>query len=480
MSVQKNKLAIFVVLAVVSALLLGGVSFTFFPSQTGPAPTPQVPLLQMSSNDSPSSAHINWAFNNSLSSNASNAFIPTNVGGQAYYLTSNNSSYHPLYVFSVSIVKPLDSIVIAPDGTVNSTAINCDGDIYTFTRDVVNQTLVIQKSNIVVDGVNHSLQDYTQWYTYALENIHLENLTGVTVKNLNVSDSQEGITIINCTNITIQNNMITDTDFGVYLTAVSNSTITSNSFNDMGVAVYNLGLYGYRDSYKLTVANNTVSNVGTGISLASSSTNTVTDNVIVNAYDPIYAEANSTIARNTMLNGIDAIGVASNDRVYDNTIVNFTESGILLGGVNSVIYQNTVTACANAVAMGGSSDAYPLGNNTLYHNNFINNTKPVTLYTNSSLAVNYWNNGREGNYWSGYNGTDANKDGLGDVSYQLGANNTDLYPLMQPYVNVVNSYDHAMGKLFFTLAGVIAAAGVFVVLTWVYFGKRNLKKAKAH
>ena len=51
---------------------------------------------------------------------------------------------------------------------------------------------------------------------------------------------------------------------------------------------------------------------------------------------------------------------------------------------------------------------------------------------------------------------------------------------MQPYAPLVNSYDHATAQLFFTLAGVAAAGGVFVALTWAYFGKRTVKKKLPH
>ena len=36
----------------------------------------------------------------------------------------------------------------------------------------------------------------------------------------------------------------------------------------------------------------------------------------------------------------------------------------------------------------------------------------------------------EGNYWSEYNGTDSNQDGIGDTPYTINANNIDHYPLM--------------------------------------------------
>jgi len=82
-------------------------------------------------------------------------------------------------------------------------------------------------------------------------------------------------------------------------------------------------------------------------------------------------------------------------------------------------------------------------NNSIYFNNFINNTvvnagciwssniwnslQPITYNYNGSEYVNYL-----GNYWSDYSGTDTNNDGIGDASYNIDSD-ADYYPLMQPF-----------------------------------------------
>jgi nitrous oxidase accessory protein NosD len=65
-------------------------------------------------------------------------------------------------------------------------------------------------------------------------------------------------------------------------------------------------------------------------------------------------------------------------------------------------------------------------NNTIQHNDFINNTKQASTVDSQSS----WDNGAQGNYWSDYRGTDTDGDGIGNTPYVIDADNNDNYPLM--------------------------------------------------
>jgi len=108
--------------------------------------------------------------------------------------------------------------------------------------------------------------------------------------------------------------------------------------------------------------------------------------------------------------------------VSDNLVSNSSWRGIVLCGHSSenIIIRNTIKDNPNGIALTG-------WDNLIYHNNFINNQNQTEMIESFN---NTWDNSFEGNYWSNYNGSDTNQDGIGDTPYLIDVNNQDNYPLM--------------------------------------------------
>lgn len=76
----------------------------------------------------------------------------------------------------------------------------------------------------------------------------------------------------------------------------------------------------------------------------------------------------------------------------------------------------------------------PHGNlSFLIHNTFVDNRYYQMWTLSMSNDTDYLDNGKEGNYWSSYQGEDSNNDGIGDSPFYLDPTHLDRYPLMAPY-----------------------------------------------
>jgi parallel beta-helix repeat protein len=293
-------------------------------------------------------------------------------------------------------IPEFSSIHIRADGSIGGTdKIQRDGNVYTFLGNISIDGsgidgVIVEKDNIVIDGANYTLQ-----------------LTGA-------MESSIGIKLADRTNVTIKNLRILNFNYGIQLRKSSNNTILRNYVYPIGILL--------RGAHNNIILENSLSggDWGTGI--------------MIDVFNNASNSSENHILGNHITNqevGINSL-MGSENIISGNNITNCKTYGIFLGGYpNNIIGNNFEN---NTVGIFFSEAA---SNNTIYDNNFINNEKDMDdahsvapwLY---EISVNYWDNGSRGNYWSDYNGTDKDGDGIGDSPHFVYENNQDNYPLMNP------------------------------------------------
>jgi len=207
------------------------------------------------------------------------------------------------------------------------------------------------------------------------------------------------------------------------------------------------------------IIGNTLKNNVFGISLFSSSNNVVCKNEMI-VKIPLYLDlssCNNTITENSIsaveyyglpgiqldnhcnfntvsFNNVSGFGLgiwldfSSNNVLSGNRIMNCSYGLTLSHSQNNTFMKNSIVSTETALYL----DQVGTSDNTFFDNNFDGNINGVFIL--EPIGSNIWDNGLEGNYWSDYNGTDSNQDGIGDTPYIIDANNVDHYPLMTQYV----------------------------------------------
>jgi parallel beta-helix repeat protein len=109
--------------------------------------------------------------------------------------------------------------------------------------------------------------------------------------------------------------------------------------------------------------------------------------------------------------------------------------GILLSGDSNTITSNYIARNEQGIFFGVNTPGDEPLNIVLTHNSFVDNDVHFSGCFcegyNTTEAVHTWDDGKQGNYWSDYNGTDADGDGVGDTPYVIDVQNQDRYPLTE-------------------------------------------------
>ena len=271
----------------------------------------------------------------------------------------------------------------------NSTIIDGEG---------TNSVILVAANNVYISG-------FTIQKSGVMKSGILIDSSGNNISHNTITNSSNGIYLSFSIRNTVFNNTVSDNKYGIHLDSSNNNQIHNNYVpdNKYGIALYS------SDNNEI-FSNNASSNKINGIHLQSSSYNVISCNI-------------------ASLNNFDGISLdfSDNNLVSGNTVSN-NDYGIRLdNSINNAISGNMVSNNYFGTYFYSSSN-----NNTIYHNNFIDNTKQVYDYDPEAPSINTWDDGHPsgGNYWSDYTGQDLNGDGIGDTPYVIDANNQDTHPLI--------------------------------------------------
>jgi parallel beta-helix repeat protein len=346
----------------------------------------------------------------------------------------------------VESAKSTSRTITVPDDypTIESAITNAnEGDTIFVKKGVYVENPVVNKSiSLVGEDRDSTVIDVTAGLKVQSNN--------VTITGFTIYDGWQGIEVsANC--CSISGNKITNATYGVVVFGWRNN-VTENIFQFIGLSA----------AIQLNYANNNlikgnyIDSCTEGIQLKSgSSNNIVKENIITNCQDV----------------AVRLLGGYSPPRWYD-------PSG------NTIMLNNISNS-------GCGTTIYGSNKNVISNNNYVNNT--IQFSTNEDYYL-IWGgnvsvNTIKENYWSDYNGTDGNDDGIGDMPYVIDENNIDQYPLMKPVAIPAFPYSITPKTVLsptpspepqpepFPTAFVAAASGVSIAVVavglLVYFKKRK-------
>jgi parallel beta-helix repeat protein len=241
---------------------------------------------------------------------------------------------------NVPLVRGSGTIYIRADGSIDSPTASIstlDNVTYTLTGNISSDAyasgIVIERSNITIDGNGYTLQ--STGMGYRPRGIELEGTQNVTIQNMNVENF----------------------GYGVFLNLTSGSTVSGSNITNNQVH----GIWLHNSSNNIVIGNNIKDNRAYGLALGYSDNNTISCNNITTNED-----------------GISMFLSSFNNTIYSNNIINNSRYAIeFWHASNNTIQDNSITNNGYGLYFLSSS------NNNAYRNNITNNEYGVYLYLSS-------------------------------------------------------------------------------------------------
>ena len=133
--------------------------------------------------------------------------------------------------FNIQTVDASGTIYIRSDGSVDpdtAPILSVDNVTYTFTGNI-NDSIVVERDNIVVDGAGYTLQGTG---ASGSKGISLSDRRNVTIQNTNIKNFMDGVYLTSSSNVTVSGNNITNNGVGILLAGSLNNSISGNNIGN--------------------------------------------------------------------------------------------------------------------------------------------------------------------------------------------------------------------------------------------------------
>ena len=211
------------------------------------------------------------------------------------------------------------------------TTLDIPGETYVLNYDLISSEICFRiiADGITLNGNGHTITSLLSLQQFQNIGVDVHGTTGVTVKNLKISDFRTGIAVT-ASDTSLINNFVTNADTGIH---VSNSCVvtltrnTANSGTDGIVIAYSSGV---------TLTGNTANdNSDDGINISNSHGTILTGNT-------------AGISEGQSNRGISIS--SSNDNFLIENTVSGNEAILLFGSSGNTLIKNTVESCTNCIA----------------------------------------------------------------------------------------------------------------------------------
>ncbi len=245
--------------------------------------------------------------------------------GRVRYLISG------IIVALAFLIPSMITDVYADTSLSRCDTLDIPGTTYVLNYDLTSSEVCFKiiADGITLDGNGHTITSLLSLQQFQNIGVDVSGTTGVTIKNLKISDFRTGIAVT-ASDTSLINNFVTNADTGIRISNSCVVTLTDNTANSGtdGIVI--------TSSTGVTLTGNTANdNLNDGINISNSHGTVLTGNT-------------AGISEGQSNHGISTVG--SNDNFLIENTVSGNEAILLFRSSGNTLIKNTIESCTNCIA----------------------------------------------------------------------------------------------------------------------------------